>query len=235
MVLKIKANELRNFVKKTTASGLIEDCKLDFKEDGLHMCHKDQQGVILIGGVLAKTAFNTYEVMEIPIKSSKTLITVLGTFKDNLINIVKEDNMVKIMDENGGIDLSLAEEVSCYKDGLPDLKYDNTVAVKKSMVDTIMQRNSIINTDELKVVLENKKILFKIGKEVDKAEVSEITTCENNLSADFDLPYFQKLTSEMDQIVDLSLSPEAGHPSMFEEKSVNYTINYYLTSISESE
>lgn len=233
MVLKVKADKLMNFVKKSTASGMIEDCKLEFKMDGLHMCHKDQPGVILIAGVLDKSVFNEYEEMNISIKNAKTLITVLSTFKDNLINIIKENNMVKIMDDNGGIDLALAEQVSCHKDGVPDLKYESNVIIKKSMIDTIMQRNSIINTDEIKVSVKDSKLLFNIGKEVDKAEVSEITNCENNIEVDFDLPYFQKLTSIMDQIVDLSLSTE--YPSRFEEKSNNYTIQYYLTAISERE
>lgn len=233
MVLKVKADVLRDFIKKTTASGLIEDCKLDFKEDGLHMCHKDQPGVILIAGVLDKKVFNQYENVSIPIKNSKTLITVLGTFKDNIINIVVKDNMIKIMDENGGIDLALAEQVSCHKEGAPSLEYETTVVVKKSMIDLIVQRNAIIGSDEIKIAVENKKLFFKVGKEVDKAEVSEITNSNSEINVDFDLPYFKSLTSEMDSIVDLSLSKEL--PSRFAERSLNYVIEYYLTPITEKD
>lgn len=233
MVLKVKADVLKDFIKKTTASGSIEDCKLEFKDNGLNMCHKDTPGVILIAGVLDKKVFQQYEVVTIPIKSSKTLITVLTTFKDNLINIVVDKNMIKIMDENGGIDLALAEQVSCHKEGIPSLEYDNSVVVKKSMIDLIIQRNNIINSDEVKVIVENKKLFFKIGKEVDKAEVSEITNSSANVKADFDFSYFKNLTSEMDSIVDLSLSTEL--PSRFEENSLNYKIQYYLTPITEKE
>ena len=233
MVLKIKSDLFKTFIKKATANGLIENCKLQFKEDGLHMVHKDQPGVVLIAGILSKEAFNEYETMDISIKSSSTLISVLTSFKDNLINIAISDNMVRFMDENGGIDLAMAEEVTCFKDGAPDLKYDTKVIVKKSMIATITERNNIIKSDEIKISIKDKKLLFNIGKEVDKAEVSELTNCEKDISADFDLPYFKSLTAEMDAIVDLSLSNE--FPSMFEEKSDKYTINYYLTAISEKE
>jgi hypothetical protein len=233
MVIKIKANILKDFIKKSTVNGTIEDCKLEFKKDGLNMCHKDQPGVILVVGMLDKKAFNTYEEMELPIKNSKTLISVLGTFSDNIINIIKADNMVKFQDENGGIDLSLAEEVICFKDGVPELEYDNKVLVKKSMVKVISDRNGIVKSDEVKVVIKDKKIYLKIGKEIDKAEVSEMANTDKNIEANFDWTYFKTLTDEMDSIVDLSLSNEL--PSKFEEKSEMYTIQYYLTPITESE
>ena len=150
MVTKIKANVLKDFIKKSTVNGTIEDCKLEFKENGLNMCHKDQPGVILVAGVLDKKAFNTYEEMELPIKNSKVLIAVLGTFSDNIINIVKVDNMVKFQDENGGIDLSLAEEVMCFKEGVPELEYDNKVLIKKSMIKIITR--FIIQIQVLKII-----------------------------------------------------------------------------------
>jgi len=233
MVIKIKANMLKDFIKKSTVNGTIEDCKLNFKENGLNMIHKDQPGVILVAGVLDRKAFNSYEELEINIKSSKTLISVLGTFGDNIINIVQEDNMVRFMDENGGIDLSTAEEVICYKDGIPELEYDNKVLIKKSMIKTISERNNIVKSDEVKVLLKDKKIIFKVGKEIDKAEVSEIANSDKEVETNFDWSYFKTLTDEMDTIVDLSLSPEL--PSKFEEKSDMYSIQYYLTPINEKE
>ena len=233
MVTKIKANILKDFLKKSTVNGAIEDCKLQFKSDGLNMIHKDQPGVILVAGVLDKKAFNGYEEMEIPIKNSKTLIDVLSTFGDNIINIVKSDNMIKLQDENGGIDLALAEEVICHKEGVPELEYDNKIIIKKSMVDTISKRNSIVKSDELKVILKDKKILLKVGKEIDKAEVSEIVNSDKEVETNFDWSYFKSLTEQMDSIVDLSLSKEL--PSKFEEKSEMYSIQYFLTPITESE
>ena len=233
MVTKIKANILKEFIRKSTVNGTIEDCKLEFKSGGLNMCHKDQPGVILVVGVLDKKAFNTYEEMELPIKNSKVLISVLSTFSDNIINIIKVDNMVKFQDENGGIDLSLAEEVMCFKDGVPELEYDNKVLVKKSMVKIISDRNGIVKSDEIKVVIKDKKITLKIGKEIDKAEVSEIVNTDKEVEANFDWSYFKTLTDEMDSIVDLSLSTEL--PSKFEEKSEMYTIQYFLTPITETE
>lgn len=233
MVTKIKANTLKEFIKKTTVNGAIEDCKLEFKENGLNMVHKDQPGVILVAGVLDKKAFNSYEEMEVPIKSSSTLISVLNTFGDNLINIVKSDLLVKFMDENGGIELAMAEEVTCYMEGIPELEYDNKVLIKKSMIKTISERNNIVKSDEIKVSLKDRKIFLNVGKENDKAEVSELANCDKEVETDFDWSYFKTLTGEMDTIVDMSISTEL--PAKFEEKSDLYTIQYYLTPITERE
>jgi hypothetical protein len=233
MVMKIKANTLKEFIRKTTVDGAIEDCKLEFKENGLNMIHKDQPGVILVAGILDKKAFTSYEVMEVPIKNSSTLIAVLNTFGDNLINIVKSDLLVKFVDENGGIELAMAEDVTCHKDGIPEIEYDNKVLIKKSMIKTISERNKIVNSEEIKVILKDRKIFLKVGKETDKAEVSELANCDKEIEANFDWDYFKNLTDEMDTIVDLSLRTDI--PSRFEEKSELYTIQYYLTPRTERE
>jgi hypothetical protein len=231
-MLKIKASELLNFIKKTTADGQVEDCSLRLKPEGLSMIHKDEAGVILIGGVLSKSSFSEYEEMVINVKDTKVLLDTLKSFKDNIINIVKKDNMMRILDEDGGFDLALAESVKCVKDAIPEFAYDNKSLIKKSSVLTILERNKIVKSDEIKVNMENKEITFEIGKESDKAHTKTLTSYEGKKNVSFDYTYFQTIVSNLDPVFDISFDKD--FPSLVEEKTDKYTIKYFLTPMSES-
>ncbi len=228
-MLKIKANLLKDFIVKTTANGFIPDCKLRFTSNGLEMGHKDSAGVILIVGVFATTNFAEYEVCDIDVKSTETLIKSLKTFKDNVIQIVKQNNVVKIMDENGSFTLTTAEKVDCYREGgVPGLTYDHNILVKKSIIDSIVEKSSIIKTEDVIVNNVNNKLTFTIGKESDTASMDLMTTVKDSKSATFNLEYFKKLTDHLDTIFDLSIG-DGGTPSKFLEKTDKYTVVYFLT------
>lgn len=233
MVLKIKANELLTFIKKTTASGKVEDCSMKFIAEGLSMIHKDEAGVILIGGLLSKTAFSDYEEMEINIKDTGILLKTIASFKDNVINIIKKDNMLRILDEDGGFDLALAEKVQCVKDAIPDLEYDNKSLIKQSSVTTILERNKIVKSEDVNVVIENREIIFGVGKESDKAHTKSITNFEGTKKVVFDYVYFEILATNFDPVFDMCIDEEL--PSSFEEKTDKYTIKYFLTPINENQ
>jgi len=231
-MIKIKANKLKDFLIKTTADGLVSDAKLIFSVTGLKMQHKDEPGVICIVGLLDKSNFNEYEELILDVKSTKTLINALKTFKDNMINIVKKDNMAKILDENGGFDLALAEKIICYKESQGELAYKNKILVKKSMVDTIVERSSIVASDEVIILNKDKELSFSIGKESDLANSKAISNVEEELKTSFDLAYFKSITAKLDPIFDFSIGVN-GMPSRFEEKTDKYSITYYITPISE--
>lgn len=234
-VIKIKADDLLVYLKKTTANGLVEDCKLNFTKEGLSMQHINPQRNILIKGNLAREAFAAYSTMEINIKNTDTLLKVLATFGDNIINIVAQDNMVKIMDSNGSIDLAEAEKVECYSpkslEKVTDIEYDNSIIIKKAMISTILKRNSIIKSDQVIVELKDKKIAFGIGDKIDKASVNENVTSDKEYKVLYEIGLFEKLTKEMDMLIDLSLHSSA--PSRFTENTENFEIEYYIVSIDE--
>jgi len=232
MTLKIKASTLHSFLVKTTANGLVTDCKLVFGENALEMKHKDPPGVIYIGGFLDKSAFVEYEPMTLEMKSTETVLKILAMFKDNVINIVRNDNMAKIQDETSSFDLALAEKVACHKEGpIPALDYDNTLLCKKSMADQIVKSSSVVKSDSIVVANENKVLSFSIGKESDKAQVTCATPVDEKKTTTFDLGYFQKLTSNMDIIFDLSIGDNV--PSKFHEKTDKYECTYFITPVRE--
>jgi len=230
MVLKIKADILLGFLRKTTANGLVEDCKLKFTKEGLDMQHINLQRNVMIQGVLPKDIFDSYENTEINIKNTETLLKVLATF------IVSSDNMVKIMDRNGGIDLSLAEKVECYNAEaiakVSDIEYDNSAVIQKSTFDVIKKRNDIIKSEQIVVELKDKKMILAIGDKIDKANVIQDVTVDANCRVVFEYDLFDKLSKQFDVMVDVSLTAEAA-PSRFAENGDDYSITYYLMSSEE--
>ena len=235
MAIKVNANDFLVFLKKTTANGLVEDCKLKFTNNGLEMQHINIKKNILIDGNFPKDNFDAYENTEINIKNTETLLKALVTFGDTMINIVVKDNMVRIMNSTGGIDLSQAENVECYDaesiEKVTDIEYDNALVIKKSMIDTIIKLNSIIKSEQIIVELKDKKVSFNIGDKIDKANVHENVTSDKECRAVFEFTLFQKLTSQMDMLIDLSLAAEV--PTRFVENSDKHTITYYLMSSEE--
>lgn len=233
MVLKIEANKLKEFIVKTTADGLVKNCLLAFKEDGLHMAHKDEQGVVLIIGILDKSNFKGYEVIDLTVKDTNVLIKSLKTFSDSLLNIVKNENMVRIFDDNGGFDLALAESVDCHYDKpVPGLEYNNSILVKKSMVTGIVERSTIVKSESILVQNVEKELIFQIGEETDHADVRMPTVVDQNVTATFDLEYFKNLSKNFDTVFDLSIGFD-GVPSKFVEKNDKYSILYFLTPVGE--
>lgn len=231
-MIKIQADKLKTFVEKCTANGTIQSCNLNFQKDGLFMQNKDEDFVICISGLLAKNNFAEYEEMILNMPSSTILLKTLGTFDKNVINIVQKENMVRFMDENGGVDLTLAEKVDCYVESLPELEYDNKFIVKKSTMETIIERQKLVDSDNMvEVINKNKKLTFKMGKMSNLAESFVQSTEEKEIRTLFNLEYFEKLINKMDPIVDLSINQEL--PSKFEENNDKYRIIYFLTPITE--
>jgi hypothetical protein len=231
-MIKVKASELKDFVVKCTADGLIQDCVLNFTDKGLEMVHTDSQGVIYIAGLMDKKCFSEYENIKLEIKSTKPFINALATFKDSIINIHKKDLSAKIIDEDGGFDFSLAEKVVCVREGIPQLEYNNSIIIKQSLFNSLFSRNNIVKTDEVLVSISNKEVKFIIGKESDKAEVKTITTYEGELKEFYDWNYFKDLTSNLGLVFDMSVGKD-GVPTKFTEKTDKFSIVYFLTPISE--
>jgi hypothetical protein len=193
------------------------------------MNHKDEAGVICVCGLLNRASFNDYEEMTLDIKDTAKLVQALKTFKDNTINIVKEGNMVKILDENGSFDIALAEKILCFREGgIPGLQYDNKILMKKSTVEDIIEKGKIVDSDEVSIVNENKVLTLKIGKESDKAESKMMSTCDKKKESVFDISYFKTLVGNFDTIFDISIGDE-GMPSKFEEKTDKYNVVYFIT------
>lgn len=227
-MIKVKASTLRNFLLKTTANGTITDGKLKFTEKGLEMYHKDEPGVICVCGILNKPNFSEHEVMELNVKSMDQILKGLKTMKDNIINIVKEGNNVKIMDENGGFDLALAENIKSYMEsGIPRLEYDHSILVKKSMVDDIIEKSKIVSTDEIKIFNKDKKLKFIAGNESDSSYSEALSSVEKELSSEFEINFVNNLACVLDPIFNLSIGGKL--PSRFEEKTDKYTTIYFLT------
>jgi hypothetical protein len=227
-MIKIKASVLREFLLKTTANGTITDGKLQFTDKGLEMYHKDEPGVIAVCGILNKANFPEYEIMSLNVKSTDQILKGLKTTKDNIINIVKQGNNVKIMDENGGFDLSQAEKILLFLEGgVPGLTYDHSVLVKKSMVDDIIEKSKIVSSDEMKIVNKDKKLMFVVGNEADSAYAEALSSVEKEYSSEFEIMYIDTLASVLDPIFNLSIGGKV--PSRFEEKTDKYNVIYFLT------
>lgn len=228
--LKIKADVLKNFLEKTTVDGMISDCLLTFGKDGLEVGNKDMPGIIAIKGLFGKTNFTEYTECELKVKSSKNLISALSTFGTKIINIVKENNMMRLMDENGGYDFVEAEEITCKLEKLPNLEYDNHVAVDKNVVKDILAKNNIIKDERIVIATKDKQLFFRVGKEVDKAEVKTTYVDDTEKIASFNIEYFSKMANEFDGVFDMYLDSEK--PVKFTEKTDKFSIEYYLCPIS---
>jgi hypothetical protein len=234
-MIKVKANILRDFLKKTTAQGLVSNGKLVFSDKGLNMCHKDEMGVILIAGNLTKVNFVELEACELNVKSMDSLLKVLNTFRENIVNIVVQKNAFRVMDESSGYDIVMAEEVSCFREkGLPEITYDNKTLLKKEVMDKVLEMSGIVKSQNVTISNNAKKLTLQVGEETDKAQATTFSNFEAEKKTVFNIDYFKKLTGDMGLIVDFSMG-DGATPSKFEEKAEKYDVTYFITPITETE
>jgi hypothetical protein len=230
MTTQIRANVLKTFIDKATVNGLVEDCKLVFTDNGISMRHKDLPGVILVEAELSKDAFEVFEkVSDINVKNSKTLSSVLKTFGENIVQIVVKDNQVVFQTENGGYQLTLAEDVVCYKDKSPELSYAGETFIPVGQLKLIVERNKIVNSDLVYVTNKDSQLALKVGKESDTADVIISSDITDEIATQFDATYFEEITKVFNEVATVSL--DSKKPSKFVEKANGMTVTVYISKL----
>lgn len=236
-MIKIKADILKNFLVKTTANGNITEANINFSKEGLVMQHKDSAGVIAICGILGRTNFLEYQEFNFITRDVPKLLQILKLNKDNVINLVLEENatgkVVSILTESGGISLPVAEKIESFLESVPGLEYDNKILVKKSTFDDIIEKSKIVECDEMKIINAKKELTLSIGKEVGSAYSKALSNLEAEKETSFNLAYFKLLVDNFDAVLDFSI--DANLPSKFEEKTDKYNVIYFLTPLSVEE
>jgi len=229
VLLKCTADMLKTFLEKSTVEGFITDSKLVFGKDGLSVESKDMAGIIAVKSFLDKSNFNSYNETEINVKNNKNFIQALSTFGKNVINIVKEDNMVKLLDENGGFDFVESEETTCLLDSFPKLEFGEPVNIDKNVAKDIITKNNIIKSEKIDISTEKRQLTLSVGKDVDKANVKTSFIGDEKFKTSFNFDYFSKVVNVLNDLFDLYLSSET--PVKFSEKTDKYAVDYYLCPI----
>lgn len=234
MTTQIKANVLKTFIDKATVNGLIEDCKLVFGPNGIDMLHKDLPGIILVDAHLDAEAFEQYENgFTIEVKNSLMLSKILKTFDAEIIQITKEGSQALFQTEKGGYQLTLAEDVICWKEQKPELDYENVSVIPASQLNKIVERNKIVNHDTVYTILQANKFHLKVGKENDEASVIIDTEAKGEYVTQFDSVYFEKITAVFNDVVKISL--DNAKPSKFTESVDKMTVTVYLTKLADQQ
>ena len=236
-MIKIEANKLLKFFNKVSVNNTLIDAKLQFKEDGLYVCGKDAAGVLATDGFFKKENFTEYEIVEINIKDTTKFAMALSNQGSDIINIVKEENMINIIDKNGSLNLVEAESISSYEEGMKEkftgLTYEGSVDILKSNINDIMNKNKIVKGNSITIENVNKELFFKIGEEIDKAETKSISVLESEIKTKFQMSYFELITGVIADNVIFKFGIDGLSPAKIEEVDPMYSINYYLAPLSE--
>ena len=175
--MKIEADKLKKFIKKTTLDALAYTCLLEFTDEGLKT-KVVINNVAMIKGVLNKNAFIEYEsIGEVGIKSVSVFSSMLDYFTGKQIKLSIEDNKLKIVSESGSSYFVLCEKtfVENYMEKEPSLAFDEGFELSNERLNKIKKACDILHCSEATFEVINNKLVLSVINDV-KDEIKEETT-----------------------------------------------------------
>lgn len=224
--MKIKNKILNEFIKATSLSGehALQEVKLDFNDRGLVISAIVEGNSILVRGELPSQSFEEYsELDKVGIINYAELLKVLGTLKED-VTITKEGNVLVF---KGGrtVEVPLADE-SLIKDAskAPNLQYDNTFPMNKSVFDDI-EKNitfAMSKNDSATVMFEGSNNIVNV-KYGTKYKFTDIVNVE--FPSEFKVKFGQPLINAVHNLTgELSVSMKTDFPITIMKKTDTYAL-----------
>ena len=232
--MKIDAKILEDFVAKTTLNGTIPSCIMRTTENGGTIYVRNGVAIACFG-TLNKIAFKETSELELPIKSTDTLLKILKCF-DGTILLKVDNNILKIYDEKREFDIVLAgkdyidNEINT--DMLSKFNYEKSTMISSEIFKRALTNNSILKEDSMQVKVEQNVLRVISGKSgFDKAEERlniEYPNCSIELG-----PVSSDVFNVLDG--DVQLEMKTNYPVKFVNTKKEMEITYFIAPIENVE
>ena len=206
--MKINNEVLKTYLKQINCNNIINEVKLNFEENGISCLVMNQENTIMVSNKLANSNFIGYEKSGIIVTDNLSLlIKILDRF-DGDINIKKDENLLKISNDNRECEFILVSEdfIEDVKK-MPNLEYKNILKIdSKTILDSL--KNSDIVEDkfsEVKLELKDKTLIIECGytnKIIDKHKLKDKY---ENFTVGFNVELLKKTISTIEGEVELHL------------------------------
>ena len=209
--MKIEKSRLENYLKQINCSNSINEVKLNFEENGVSSLVMNPENTMMVSAKLANSVFIKYDAIgKILIDNLSLLIKILNRF-DGDITLKKEENLLRITNENRECEFVLSSE-----DVIEDVKKVPTIELKSVIkIDSKTILESLKNAEVVdeafsKVKFELKEKLFIIeagetNKIIDKHKLKDKY---DNFSVNFNAGLLKNVITALEGEIELNLGKD---------------------------
>ncbi len=166
--MKVKANILKDFVRKASLNGALMIINLNFTDEGLKSAVRDPGNVAMTMTSLGKDAFVEYEpIGEIFVKNTPSFIKYLKSFND-IIEIEKvEDFIIRLFDDRRQIYVILASESVCkeiiYRGDMPKIETSANIIFDSREIQRTISDLDVLKINHVDIKKEEDVFSFEVG------------------------------------------------------------------------
>ncbi len=238
--MKIKANILHDFVRKTSINGLIEGALYSTTEDGLRTISRDQTSFVIADGLLRKGSFTALEETKLPIRNNKLFMDCLAQYGTMEVDVTLQENNVLITGKvnNRTVNSSLKavneELLDTKMDAMPEkLVFDaKPFKIDGSMFSMAKRHSDVLKQKTLQFSSTGGKLIVTVGdKEFDQFS-QECAVEADDFKVKFGETFFQVsdiLGSNVQMIA------KSDYPALLKESNEAYELSIVIAPIVEED
>jgi len=194
--MKVLAKELISFLSKATVDGIIRDALLDFGSDGLRIVAFDESHTGGVNAVMFKDGnFQDYTEMQVPIKDTAKLISLLKMIDGEAELLIKDDAFHIIGDNfEGAIGMAKIENLKCPipAEKWPKLGYERGFEIDGSILANVKKTAGNLGSKKITATVKDGLFTIQVGEGtanmgIAKARVNygDVATACGNILLDF--------------------------------------------------
>ena len=226
--MKIQANDLVNFLEKTSLKGNINTAVLEFNAQGLKV-QVQTSNIAFVKGELKKEVFKEYEAIgQVGIKNVQMFNALLKRYGSNIVSLKKENNVLKIISETGSTFYVLCEPemVDNYIDKEITLeKLDKGFEIDSAKLSSIKTAGDILKVNEILIEIKENKLVMTTSNDIGDKITEEVAVEYKDVKGKYG-ELLQKIIEVISGKVKISLDVE--YPIKVSENKESYSIEYIV-------
>jgi hypothetical protein len=185
--MKVKTENLIDFLGKATVGGVIIDALLDFGHDGLRIVAFDESHTGGVNGLLYKDGnFQDYAEMQVPIKDTAKLIRLLKMI-DGEAELLIKDDAFRIIGNNfeGAIGIAKIENLKCPipPKKWPRLGYERGFEIDGSILANMKKTAGNLGCKDITAAVKDGLFTIQIGKGTSDIGITKVRVKYGDVAA----------------------------------------------------
>lgn len=209
--MKINNEVLKTYLKQINCSGLINEVKLNFEENGISTLIMNPENTLMVSNKLANSAFIKYDKLGIiTIDNLLLFIKILDRF-DGDITLKKEENLLRISNDNRECEFILVSEdfIEDVKK-IPTLEYKNILKIDSKTIFDSLKNSEVVEDkfSEVKFELKDKILIIGCGETNKITDKHKLKDKYENFNVKFNGELLKKTISTLDGEIELNLGKD---------------------------
>lgn len=234
--MKIESKLLIDFVDEISMDGLLNECVIDFEENGVSVIALTTDNIAGIISKMSKNVFSSYEsIGSIAIDNILLFRKFLERFSDGLVTITKEENLLRFKTENKEGEFILASTDFIKKPSkVPTFDYKTIIKIDSRIIKDAYKTAEIFedHVNVIKISIKDNELTVSSGETSNIKERLKLDKNYNNTTVKVG-EHLGKCIKFLDDEITLKL--DSGFPVTIEKKSENKRLTYVVAPRTDDE